>query len=69
MKKLKFSERLQELRLEKGLSQKELSKKLGVNQTAVSKWESDQRQTDFQTLILLAEFFEVSTDYLLGLED
>lgn len=69
MRKIKFGERLLDLRLEKGLSQKELAKKLGVNQAAISKWEAGQRQTDFETIMLIAEFFKVTTDYLLGLED
>ena len=65
----KFKEILKELRLEKGLSQKQLANELGVLERTVSYWESGSRECDFDTLILIAKFFAVSTDYLLGLED
>lgn len=65
----KFKTVLKELRNEKGLSQKQLAKELGVLERTISYWESGSRECDFDTLILIAKFFEVSTDFLLGLED
>ena len=64
--KNKLSERLKELRLEKNLSQKELSLKLGCGRTAVFEWESNGHEPNFDTLIKIADFFQVTIDYLLG---
>ncbi len=64
-----FSARIKELRLDKQLSQADLAKAMSVNQRTISNWEKSVRQPDFETLAKLAEFFQVSTDYLLGLED
>ncbi len=64
-----FSARIKELRLDKQLSQADLAKAMSVNQRTISNWEKSVRQPDFETLAMLAEFFQVSTDYLLGLED
>ena len=64
-----FSARIKELRLDKHLSQADLAKAMSVNQRTISNWEKSVRQPDFETLAMLAEFFQVSTDYLLGLED
>ena len=55
-----------ELRKEKKLTQTELAKQLNIDQTTVSKWELDKALPDTATLIKLAEFFDVSTDYLLS---
>lgn len=60
--------RLQELRKAKGINQAELAKLFGVKQTTVSGWEIGRRQMDHQTLVKLAEYFDVSIDYLLGRE-
>lgn len=67
MKKLKV--RIKELREENSLTQTQLAKKLGYSQTAIAKWESGQRSPDADTIISLALFFNVSTDFLLGLVD
>lgn len=64
-----FKERLKELRTEKKLSQLELAKALKVSQRSISSWETGFRQPDFETLELIAKFFNVTSDYLLGLED
>ena len=67
----KFSERLRELRLEKGLSQAELSKELGVKvtQPAIAFWELNKRVPNADVIILFAKYFNVSCDYLLGLDN
>ena len=64
-----FADKLKELRLEKGLSQDELAKKIGLTQRKVSKLETMQLNPSAQVIVDIAKFFAVSTDYLLGLED
>ena len=64
-----FSKKLFELRNEKELTQKQLAEHIGVLERTVSYWESGKRECDFDTLINIARFFDVSVDYLLGLED
>ncbi len=66
MKKNSFGRILKELRTEKELSQKEFGEKLGFCNQTVSFWEAGRREPDFDTLILISDFFGVSTDYLLG---
>ena len=65
----KFPQILKGLRVEAHLSQTELAKKMGVGQNTISTWEIGVRQPDYDMLIKIAKYFEVSTDYLLGLED
>ena len=64
-----FSERLKELRAESKLSAKELGKKIGVSDAAVINWENNVNDIKGEYIVRLAEFFGVSSDYLLGLED
>lgn len=61
-----FAERLKELRLSKKITQTQLGKALNVGQTTVKGWEKGYNETDFATLIKLADFFDVSIDFLLG---
>ena len=63
-----FSDKLKVLRNNKGLTQSELAQHLGVTQQAVGRWEKGLTSPDYETLKLLASFFNVSTDYLLGRE-
>jgi len=62
-------ERLKELREEKGLTQAQLGKEIGVVQRAISHYEKGYREPDYKTLKKLCNFFEVTSDYLLGFED
>lgn len=64
-----LKDRACELRKAAGLSQKELGEVLGLSQNAISTIESGSRGTTIEKLVLLAEFFHVSTDYLLGITD
>ena len=64
-----FGERLKELRMEKGLSQKALAEQLGCNQSMVSFWENGVNEPTESSIKKAALFFEVSADYLLGLTD
>ncbi len=64
-----FAERLKELRVEKKLTMTELADKLHCSVMAVSRWERGKQTPNIETLIVIAKFFNVSTDYLCGLED
>ena len=64
-----FCERLKELRAEKGVGQVELATKLNVSKGIISLWENGLREPKLSNLISLARFFEVSIDYLVGLEN
>ena len=64
-----FDARLKELRLEKSLTQSQLAKEIGASKQNISDWETGKSETNFETLVKIAKFFKVSTDYLLGLED
>ena len=66
---MNIADRIQSLRKGKGISQEELADKIGVSRQAVSKWESEQSLPDIEKIILLSEYFDVTTDYLLrGIE-
>ena len=65
----KFIERLKELRIEKNLTQEELSKEIGTSQSSITYWETGKRIPSALVIITLAKYFGVTTDYLLGLED
>ena len=67
--KEKFSRRVFTLRKQRGLSQKELGAEIGLSHKSISTIESGLTSTSIEKLILLAQFFGVSTDYLLGLKD
>ncbi|MCI9057044.1 MAG: helix-turn-helix transcriptional regulator [Oscillospiraceae bacterium] len=64
-----FAERVYELRVKRGLTQRELGTAIGLTHKSISTIESALRTTSFEKLVLLAKFFDVSTDYLLGLKD
>ena len=62
-------DRIQYLRKSKGISQEELADKVGVSRQAVSKWESEQSTPDLEKIIIMSDFFGVTTDYILkGIE-
>ena len=64
-----IGERIKELRIEKGLSQKALAKEIGVSQKAIDYWERGINEPKASYVILLAEFFGVSADFLLHIKD
>ena len=57
--------RLKYLRKQKKVSQLKLAMDLNMNQNSISRYESGQRQADYETLIAFADYFDVSIDYLL----
>ena len=64
-----LSERIKRLRQERKISQTELAGALNVTKQCASNWENDNVQPSVEMLVRLAQFFSVSTDYLLGLDD
>jgi len=64
-----FAKTLKQLRIEKDLTQKELSQKLDVTEAAVALWEQQRREPSFNTLIKLSKVLDVSVGQLLGTED
>lgn len=62
----KFPERLRRLRERKRMNQKALGECCGVSKNTVARWERGEREPGASSLIKIADFFEVSTDYLLG---
>ena len=66
---MKFKERLKELRSEKGLSQQQLAKLIGVSQKAIDFWEKGINEPKASYVVALSKFFDISADYLLGLID
>ena len=66
---LEYTERLKKLREFEKINQTELAKELGISQNTYSQYETGARQPSLEMLIKLAEFYFVSTDYILGLTD
>lgn len=65
----KFAERLYELREEAGLTMAELARAVGVSDATICKWEKGETSPMSYAVIALAQFFGVTADYLLGLDD
>ena len=63
-----LNEQIRELRNIRGISQIQLANKLGVTKQSVSNGENDNILPSIEMLVKIANFFEVSTDYLLGLD-
>jgi len=64
-----FSKRLADLRKKRGLSQYELAKRLGCTRGQIGNYEQGTREPDHEMLTKIADFFDVSVDYLLGRTD
>lgn len=66
MIEMKLGERIKELRIEKGLSQGALAQQIGVSQKAIDYWERGINEPKATYIIRLADFFDVTADFLLG---
>lgn len=66
MEGFKIVKNLKKLRLEKGLSQKKLAEIMSVSQQSINKYENHSIEPDIETLILMADYFNTSVDYLIG---
>ena len=66
---MNIADRIQHLRKTKGITQEEFADRIGVSRQAVSKWESEQSIPDLDKIIVMSDFFDVTTDYILkGIE-
>lgn len=63
-----FGTILKQLRLSSGLTQKELAEKIGITKSVISYYELQERTPSPEILVKLASIFNVTTDYLLGIE-
>ena len=61
--------RLKELRKQKKITQLKLAMDLNMNQNSVSRYENEEREADYASLIAFADYFDVSVDYLLERTD
>ena len=61
--------RIKELREQKGVTQVKMAMDLNMNQNSISRYESGARQADYAALITIADYFNVSIDYLVGRTD
>lgn len=64
-----FGEHLKNLRKSKGLTQKQLAEKLNVSERGIQNYELGERKPTYDILIAIADFFDVSLDYLVGRSD
>ncbi len=64
-----FGERLRELRSEKGLTQRQVAEALAVTIPTLSHWECDYQEPSIKDLMNICRFYEVTSDYLIGLEE
>lgn len=64
-----YGQRIKEIRQEKGLTQSQLAEMLSTTQSTIGKYEREEIQLAVDTIIKICKVFEVSADYLLGLED
>jgi len=64
-----FNERLKQLRIERKITQVDLAKILNVKSTAISNYESGLNEPSYEKLKILADYFDITLDYLLGLSD
>ena len=61
--------RLKQLRKKRGISQLKLAMDLSTNQNTISRYETGEREADYETLIKIADYFNVPIDYLLARTD
>lgn len=66
---MKINEKIRYLRLKNNLTSKELSKALNISESSISLYENGKREPSIKLIIKMADYFNVSTDYLLGVSD
>ncbi len=64
-----FGNRLKTLRLKENMTQAELARRLGLTKSVISAYETELRQPSYDVLIHIAKIYNVSTDFLLGVEN
>lgn len=65
-KSVEIGKKLKELRKDMGFTQEELAAKLGISRVNYTRYETNKVRPDYETLVLLADFFDVSLDELFG---
>ena len=68
-KKWGYPRRIKELREERGLTQKELAKEIGVSPSSISRYERGVADFNIYVVMKLSRFFQVSSDYIFGLTE
>ena len=63
---MKIGENLKNLRIQRNLSQEDVAKMLNISRQAYCRYENDHREISLDTLCKLADFYEETTDYILG---
>ena len=66
---MEFHERLKELRQERNLTHEGLAKEIGFSKSIIGYWENGKKQPTLSALLALARFFEVTLDFLAGIEN
>ena len=64
-----LNQKIRELRVSHGMNQVELAKKLSITKQTVSNWENNNIQPSIDMLVKIADYFSVTTDYLLGRDE
>ena len=64
-----FGSRLKELRNDVGLKQSELASVFNVSKTTICQWETSKQEPSLEDIVKISEYFHVSADYLVGLDD
>ena len=64
-----FGQKLKELRIDKHLTQANIAEIFKVSKTTICQWETSKQEPSLEDVVIIAKFFGVSADYLLGLED
>lgn len=64
-----YGERISELREKRQLTQEELAKQLSISRASLSHYEKNRRVPDYEVLLKIADFFNVTVDYLIGRTD
>ena len=64
-----FGKHLKQLRLSRDITQKQLAENIGASERGIQNYELNQRKPTFDMLIALADYFDVSLDYLVGRSD
>lgn len=65
---MSFGNILKQLRSEFGINQNELANRIGISRSSIAMYETNQRLPDYETIVSLSNFFNVSSDFLLELQ-
>jgi len=66
---MEFKDIVRDLRIEHGMTQQQLADELHFSMSIINKWENGKKNPSVEAIKILAKYFNVSADYLLGLED